>query len=67
MDPNLFHVDWERTGEALTLIIILAFLIERALAVVFESRAWLERFDKPGLKEVIAAALSVVVCFLLAV
>jgi hypothetical protein len=63
MDPNLFHVDWERTGEALMLIIILAFLVERALAIVFESRIWLRKFDKSGAKEIIAAAVSIWVCF----
>src|SRR3954454_15334594 len=62
MDPNLFHVDWERTGEALMLIIILAFIIERALAVIFENRIWLSRFDKPGLKETIAVIVSLSVC-----
>lgn len=63
MDPNLFHLDWDRTGEALVLIIILAFVIERALAVIFESKIWLTRFDRPGLKEIIAAIVSIWVCF----
>ena len=38
MDPNLFHLDWGRTLEALLGVIVLAFLLERALAIVFESR-----------------------------
>ena len=63
MDPNLFHVDWERTGEALMLIIILALVVERALAVIFENRIWLMHFDKPGLKELIAVIVSAWVCF----
>src|SRR5438105_1265530 len=62
MDPNLFHLDWERTVEALVLIIILAFVVERALAVVFENRIWLSRFDKPGVKELIAVGVSIGVC-----
>lgn len=41
MDPNLFHVDWERTLEASTTIAIVAFLIERARSIPFESRALL--------------------------
>ena len=32
MDPNLFFLDWERTFEVLISIIVLAFLLERALA-----------------------------------
>lgn len=27
MDPNLIHVDWERTFEALVLIIVMAFVV----------------------------------------
>ena len=38
MDPNLFHVDWERTLEAVVAIIILSFLVERVSALLFESR-----------------------------
>jgi hypothetical protein len=45
MDPNLFHIDWERTIEALVGIIVLSFLIERALALVFESRWWIRVFE----------------------
>jgi hypothetical protein len=45
MDPNLFHLDWERTFEALVGIIVLSFLVERACAVLIESRWWISRFD----------------------
>ena len=45
MDPNLFHIDWERTIEALTGIIILSFLVERACALLFESRWWIAHFE----------------------
>jgi len=62
-DPNAFHVDWNRTFEALMLIILLAFVVERALAMLFESRFWIERWDKPGLKELIATAVSIAVCW----
>ncbi len=62
MDPNLFHVDWERTLEAIGMVIILAFVVERSLALLFESRVWIERFDRPGLKELVAFGLSVAVC-----
>ena len=45
MDPNLFHLDWERTLEALVGIIVLSFLVERACAVLFESRWWISQFE----------------------
>jgi hypothetical protein len=45
MDPNLFHLDWERTLEALAGIIVLSFLVERACALVFESRWWISRLE----------------------
>lgn len=62
MDPNLIHVDWERTGEALTLVIVLAFLIERALAVIFENPLYIRFIDRDGLKELIAVVASIAVC-----
>jgi hypothetical protein len=63
MDPNLFHIDWERTAEALTVIVLLAFLIERALALLFESRIFIERFDRSGVKESIALVVAIAVCW----
>lgn len=61
MDPNLFHVDWERTFEALTLIIILAFVVERALAVFFELPSVVTRIPSGG-KAMIALGVSVAIC-----
>ncbi|MCP4262968.1 MAG: hypothetical protein GY774_36470 [Planctomycetes bacterium] len=45
MDPNLFHLDWERTFEALVGIVVLSFLVERACALLFESRWWISQFE----------------------
>jgi len=45
MDPNLFHIDWERTLEALVGIVVLSFLVERACAILFESRWWISHFE----------------------
>ena len=45
MDPNLFHIDWERTLEAVVGIIVLSFLVERTCALLFESRWWISRFE----------------------
>ena len=63
MDPNLFRLDWERTFEVLVAIILLAFFLERALALLFEHRVFLSRFDRKGLKEPIAFAGAFLVCW----
>ena len=51
MDPNLFYLDWERLFEVLISIIIFAFFIERALALVYESHLYTNRVKKYRLKE----------------
>jgi hypothetical protein len=63
MDPNLFHLDWERVGEVLVGVVILAFLVERALAVLFESRFFINRFKEKSLKELIAFVVAVIACW----
>ncbi len=63
MDPNLFHLDWERVGEVLIGVIILAFLLERALAVLFESRFFINRWKEKSLKELIAFVVGVLACW----
>lgn len=45
MDPNLFHLDYERTFELIVSISIIAIFIERALAVIFESRWFIEKTE----------------------
>jgi hypothetical protein len=62
MDPNLFHLDWERTFEVLAAIVVLAFFIERALSPLFENRWYLDRLDPKLSKELIAFVLALVVC-----
>lgn len=62
MDPNLFHLDWERVFEALVAIIVLAFLVERALSPIFECRPFIVSLDRPGVKELIAVAVAVTGC-----
>lgn len=64
MDPNLFHLDWERVFEALATIIVLSFVVERALAPVFESYPFIVYVDKPGAKEVIALAVAIGGCIM---
>lgn len=58
MDPNLFHLDWERTFEVLAAIVVLAILVERALAVLFESRLLVRSLDEHGLTELIAFVVA---------
>lgn len=76
MDPNLFHLDWERTFEALVGVMVMSFVVERVWALVFESRWWIRNFevpkaDKPDkipaakrvpIKEFLAFALALTLC-----
>jgi hypothetical protein len=62
MDPNLFHLDWERTFEVLAAIVVLSFFVERALALVFEHRAFVRAFERRGVKEPIAFLVALAVC-----
>ena len=63
MDPNLFHLDWERTFEAVAAIVVLSFFVERALAIVFENRRLMPVFDNSGLKEPIAFVFATWICW----
>jgi len=45
MDPNLFHLDYETVAEVLIGIVLLSFLIERALALLFESRWFISKTE----------------------
>lgn len=63
MDPNLFHVDWERLLEVLIAIIVLSFFLERALALIFESRAYVNKLQGKGYKEPVAFLLAFLICW----
>jgi hypothetical protein len=62
MDPNLYHLDWERLVEVLTALIIISILVERALSIVFEHRLYVKYFDQKGFKEVITFIVGLIVC-----
>jgi hypothetical protein len=62
MDPNLFHLDWERTFEVLAASVVLAFILERGLALIFENRVLLPHLENKGVKELIAFVVALVVC-----
>lgn len=59
MDPNLFRIDWEQTSEVLICIVVLAFLVERAMALIFESKLYIDFLGNKNLKEI----LTLAVCF----
>lgn len=62
MDPNLFRIDGERLYEEVIAIVVLSFFLERALALVFEHRLFVEKFSKKGFKEFIAFGVAFAVC-----
>ena len=61
MDPNLFAIDGERLFEVLVAIVVSSFFIERALALVFESRWLVEKLSKSGAKELISFLVAFLV------
>ena len=63
MDPNLFHLDYERAFEVLMTIVVLAMIIERTLSILFESRPFIKKTEgKSGIKELITFAVCCFVC-----
>ena len=64
MDPNLFHINYERLMEVLITIVIFSFFVERALSVLFESGIFIKKTKgKKGVKETIAIIVSIAVCW----
>lgn len=71
MTTDLFHIDYARLSEALISIIVFAFLLERAMSVVFEHRWFITLTEGPpenptkkkGLKEVIASFVCIAFCW----
>lgn len=62
MDPNLFRIDWEKLAEVLAAVVVLSFVVERALAIVFEHRYFLAHFSKLNIQEAIAFLVSFAIC-----
>ena len=62
MDPNLFHVDWDQLLEVMAAVVVLSFVVERALALIFEHRWYVARFNETGLKAPIAFVVSLFIC-----
>lgn len=63
MDPNSFAINWEQTGEILAAIVVVAFLVERALALVFESAWYIKTLADKNAKELITFVVCVAICF----
>jgi hypothetical protein len=58
MDPNLFHLDYDKVFEALITVVFLSLFIERVLSILFEWRPFIYRTESgpvvaklKGLKE----------------
>jgi hypothetical protein len=66
MDPNLFHLDYERLFEALITIVVFAFFVERALSVIFETKWFINMYEadekRKGIKEIITLVVAIAVC-----
>lgn len=45
MDPNLFHLDYDKVFEALITIVFLSIFIERALSMLFEWRPFIYKTE----------------------
>jgi hypothetical protein len=64
MDPLQFGVNGDVVAEVLGLVVVLSLFLERALALLFEWRVFIDRRGSQGLKEPIAfAAAALVVIF----
>ena len=62
----MFYLDYEMLFEILVVIVIFSFFVERALAVIFESRWFINIYEKnvkrKGIKELLAVVVSIAVC-----
>jgi len=61
MDPNLFRIDWQQTSEVLICIVVLAFIVERALALIFESKIYIKVFGDWSVKEFVTLGVCWVI------
>ena len=62
MDPNLFYLNWDLLFEVFITLIFLSFIVERGLALLFETKFYVNRFGGKGWKELLAFVASLVVC-----
>jgi hypothetical protein len=65
MNQGTIAVNGDEVFKIVWVITVLAFMIERALAILFEHRLWIKLEDKwgiKGLKELVAIALAYNLC-----
>ena len=62
MDPNLYHLNWDRLIEVLATVVVMSMLLERALAILFEYRPFVNKYDKKGVKEPITLVIAFLIC-----
>lgn len=62
MDPNLFHIDWPQLLEVLAALVVLSFVVERGLSLIFEHKYFVKRLSSVGIKEPIAFAAALLIC-----
>jgi hypothetical protein len=64
MDPNLFRIDWQQTSEVMICIVVLAFIVERALALIFESKLYITLCSDWNIKEFITLGICFVITWM---
>lgn len=67
IDPMFFTVNWELVLEAVGTVVLISFIVERSLAVFFESRWYIEKSKSSSspmrkIKEPTAYLISLLVC-----
>jgi len=66
MDPTFYRIDFEMLFEVLITLVVFSAFIERALALVFESRWFIAAYEanpkRKGIKELVAVVVSIAVC-----
>jgi hypothetical protein len=58
-------MQWDAVIDALIKVVVLAFLVERALAIIFDMKWIAPRLERGDLKPFIAIVVSITACFLL--
>jgi hypothetical protein len=61
MEEARYSLNYEVVADVLSTIVVLSLFIERALALLFQHRLFLDKLDKKGLKEPIAFIVSLLV------
>lgn len=63
MDPVFFEINWERTLEVVSVIVLLAFFLERALTLLFDTKFYENYLAPFHIKPLISLIISVIVCY----